>query len=319
MFVWSGMQESLLVFGAALPVYLIVAVGPVLRRTGALTPDMDRGVMNMAVHLFFPCLILDKLLGAEVLRNVGVVAESMAVGFFLILAATLLCWFFGPLLGLKKGSGRRTFAVAGGLQNYGYIAIPLVAYLFPGNNSMAVLFVHNLGVEFAMWTIGLMLLSGSPKPSPKVFLKGPIIAVVVGLCLVLSGGDRYVPDVISRAMSMLGACAVPISLLLVGTVMYDLFGKLEFDWKVGLGGVVVRLGLLTAMFLCVAKYLPMSLELQQVLVVQAALPSAMFPIVLSRHYGGRTDVAITVVISTTLVSLVTMPIAISLGKAWLGI
>jgi len=313
------MEESILVFMAALPVYLIVLLGPILRRTGTLTPEMDKGIMSMAVHLFFPCLILDKLLGAEVLRDAGVVATSMGIGFCLILAATGIAWAVGPLLGLKKGSGRRTFAVAGGLQNYGYIAIPLVAYLFPSDDVMAVLFIHNLGVELAMWTLGLMLLSGIASPSPKVLLKGPIIAVVIGIFLLQTGLDHWVPSVLSMSFSMLGACAVPVSLLLVGTVVYDLMGKVKFDWKIGIGGIVVRLGVVTVLFLLVAKFVPMPVELQQVLVVQAALPSAMFPIVLSRHYGGRTDVAMIVVLATTIASLLTMPLVISFGQRWVGV
>lgn len=313
------MQESILVFMAALPVYLIMAVGPILRRTGALTPEMDKGVMSACVHLFFPCLILDKVLGAEVLRDIHVVATSMGVGFCLILVATAIAWFAGPLIGLGRGSGRRTFAVVGGLQNYGYVAIPLVAYLFPSDDVMAVLFIHNLGVELAMWTLGLMLLSGAPKPCPKVFLKGPILAVGIGLFFVLTGLDHYVPSVVEQSLTMLGACAIPVSLLLVGTVVYDLFGKVKFDWKIGIGGIMVRLIVLTVLFLAVAKFIPMPVELQQVLVVQSALPSAMFPIVLSRHYGGQTDVAVIVVIATTVASLATMPLAISLGKVWVGV
>lgn len=304
---------------AALPVYLIVLLGPILRRSGTLTPEMDKGIMTMAVHLFFPCLILDKVLGAEVLRDAGVVATSMSVGFGLILVGTAIAWMVAPLLDLKKGGGRRTFAVAGGLQNYGYIAIPLVLALFPGDDVMAVLFIHNLGVELAMWTLGLMLLSGITKPSPKVLLKGPIIAVVIGIFLLQTGLDYWVPGIVKQSFSMLGACAVPVSLLLVGTVVYDLVGKVKFDWKIGMGGIVVRLGLLMVLFLTVAKFVPMPVELQQVLVVQAALPSAMFPIVLSRHYGGRTDVAIIVVIATTIASLVTMPFVISMGMKWVGL
>ena len=312
------MQETILVLTAAAPVYLIVLLGLFLRRTGTFTPDMDKGVMTMAVHLFFPCLILDKLLGADVLRDASVVATSMGIGFGLILVGTAIAWFVGPLLKLKKGSGRRTFAVAGGLQNYGFVAIPLVAFIFPGDDTMAVLFIHNLGVELAMWTLGLMLLSGVATASPKVLIKGPIIAVVVGVFLLQTGLDHYVPTVLRMAFSMLGACAVPVSLLLIGTVIFDLLGKVKFDWKIGIGGIFVRLGVLSALFLTVAKFVPMPPELQQVLIVQSAMPSAMFPIVLSRHYGGRTDVAMIVVLATTVASLLTMPLVITFGQRWLG-
>ena len=314
------MHESLLVLQAAIPVYGVVLLGVVLRRTGVLKPGMDKGLMTVAVHLFFPCLILGKMLGAEVLRDLEVVLTSAGMGFGLIVAGAALAYVVAPLLGLRLGSGRRTFAVAGGMQNYGFIAIPLMAYLYAGDDDvMAVLFTHNLGVELAMWTVLLMLLSGVARPSFRMFLKGPIIAVVVGLLLLQTGADHAVPEVLRKGFSLLGVCAVPICLLLVGTTLHDLMGKMKFDWKIGLGGVLVRLALIPLLFLVCAKYLPLAMELKQVLVVQAALPSGMFPIVLSRHYGGRTDIAITVVLATTAMSVLTMPLVIGFGKYWVGV
>jgi len=313
------MQEMMLVLGAAVPVFLIVGLGAFLRKLGVLKPEMDKGVMAMVVHVFFPCLILNKMLGVEVLRDLGVVFSAAGLGFGLIFLGTGLAWFVGPLLGLKKGSGRRTFAVSGGLQNYGFMAIPLMLFLFSGDDVMAVMFTHNLGVELAMWTIGLMLLSGSTRLSLRMFAKGPIIAVVFGLFLLQTGGDHLVPGVLRRVFFMMGGCAVPIALLLVGTALFDLVGKEKFDWKVGVGGVVVRLLMIPLLLLCVAKYFPLVVELKQVLVVQAAMPAAMFPIVLSKHYGGRTDVAVQVVLATTVMSLLTMPLVIAFGRMWVGV
>jgi predicted permease len=314
------MHQSLLVLQAAIPVYLVVLLGVILRRTGVLTQEMDKGLMTMAVHVFFPCLILDKMLGAEVLRDPVVMYTSAGMGFGLIVAGALLAYLLAPMLGLKTGSGKGTFAVSAGLQNYGFIAIPLVAYLYPGDdNVIAVLFTHNLGVEVAMWTVLLMLLSGKITPSWRVFMKGPIIAVIVGLLLMETGIDHLVPAVGRNLFAILGVCAVPMSLLLVGTTLGDLLGKTKFDWKTGVGGVALRLALIPVIILACAKYLPLAVELKQVLVIQAAVPAGMFPIVLSRHYGGRTEVAITVVITTTVVSLLTMPLVIAFGKYWVGV
>ena len=314
------MHESLMVLQAAIPIYLVVLVGALLRRIGVLRPRMDKGLMVLAVYVFFPCLILDKMLAAEASRNLVVVYSSAGVGFGFIILGALVSYLLAPLVGLKVGGGRRTFAASAGLQNYGFIAIPLVAYLYPGNDDvMTVLFTHNLGVELAMWTVLLMLLSGMARPSWKVFLKGPILAVIVGLVMMQTRTDQYVPGTMLDLFSTVGVCAIPMSLLLVGTAMHDLMGKMKFEWRVGAGAVLARLALIPVLMLVCAKYLPMSMELKQVLVIQAALPSGMFPIVLSRHYGGRTDVAITAVMATTIVSLLTMPLVIAFGKYWVGV
>ena len=314
------MQESLLVLQAAFPIYIIVFLGAVLRRTRVLTPEMDKGIMTMTVNLLMPCLILDKMLGAEILRDVGVVVSSASVGFVIIAVGMMLGYGVARLMGLEMGGGRRTFAVSSGLQNYGYIALPLILYVFPDDdNLLAVLFTHNLGVEFALWTVGLMLISGNFKPSWRAFLKGPIIAVVLGIFLVQTRLDQHVPSILARVLSMLGQCAVPVALLLVGTTLYDLAKQMKLDWKISTGGILVRLAMVPLFILCLAKFLPIATELKQVLVIQAAMPAGMFPILMSRHYGGRAEVAIQVVVATTLVSLLTMPLIVYWGSSWVGI
>ncbi|MFK7910505.1 MAG: AEC family transporter [Akkermansiaceae bacterium] len=314
------MQESILVLQAALPIYIIVVLGAVLRRTSVLKQEMDKGIMAMVVNLLYPCLILDKMLGSEILRDAGVVASSAGIGFLIIAGGMFVGFAVARLMGLERGGGRRTFAMSSGLQNYGYIALPLMLYVFPDdNNVLAVLFTHNLGVEIAVWTVGLMLISGNMKPSWRAFLKGPIIAVVLGVLLVQTGLDQSVSPVLRRVVSMLGECAIPIALILIGATLHDLARQMRFDWKISTGAVLVRLALVPLLILCIAKFLPLATELKQVLVIQAAMPAGMFPILMSRHYGGRADVAIQVVVATTLVSLLTMPLIVSLGLAWVAV
>ena len=71
-----------------------------------------------------------------------------------------------------------------------------------------------------------------------------------------------------------------------------------------------------AVFLCAAKFLPIATELRQVLIVQAAMPAGMTPIILARLYGGRPAVAVQIVVLTTALSLVTLPWIISIGCQW---
>jgi len=56
-----------------------------------------------------------------------------------------------------------------------------------------------------------------------------------------------------------------------------------------------------------------------VVVIQAAMPSAIFPIVLARHYAGSPATAMVVALSTSAVSLVTIPLWIPAGLKFLGI
>jgi predicted permease len=49
------------------------------------------------------------------------------------------------------------------------------------------------------------------------------------------------------------------------------------------------------------------------MVVQAAMPCAVFPIVLARHFDGSPEIALKVVLTTTILSLITIPLWIAFG------
>ena len=56
--------------------------------------------------------------------------------------------------------------------------------------------------------------------------------------------------------------------------MFDFVLKERPSLKIGAGALLVRVVLMPAVILCVARYLPLVTELKQVLVVQAAMPAA---------------------------------------------
>lgn len=82
---------------------------------------------------------------------------------------------------------------------------------------------------------------------------------------------------------------------------------------------ILRLGIFPVAFLLFAFLMPLSVELKRVVIIQAAMPCAVFPIVLARHFDGSPEVAFKVVLSTTLVSLLTIPLWISLGLEWMPV
>jgi hypothetical protein len=59
--------------------------------------------------------------------------------------------------------------------------------------------------------------------------------------------------------------------------------------------------------------------LKQVIVVQAAMPAAMLPIVIARHYGGDANTALKIALSTSLIGIVTIPFWLRLGLQWVGL
>lgn len=321
---------SKVVLAAVLPVYLLILAGAVLRKIGVLSRDQDDPVFRLVFNVLYPCLILDKILGSESVREGGSVLWGIGVGFGLTVLSFGGAWLAAGVLGLQKGAGKRTFTLSSGVQNFGYTAIPVVEQVWIGAGATAMLFVHNLGVELAIWSVGVMIISGERQVPWKKLVNGPVVSVLLGLILVGSGLDQFlapgdggaahaIGGPLRKAMAWMGAGAFPVAILITGAVMMDLVGVERPSPKIVLGGCVVRLVLLPLLLLAAAKFLPAPLALKQVLVVQAAMPSAMTPIMLAKIYQGRPGVAVQVVIATTLVSLFTLPFVIVWGSRWLGL
>jgi predicted permease len=311
--------EYLSILSVAVPVYLTMAAGALARKTGLLRVEADVSLMKLSVMMLTPALIIERVVGNPAVMRLPPVLVAAGLGYGLVALGIALTYFLAPLIGLKKGEGRRTFSVACGLQNYGFVAIPIVTALFPDKGTLGVLFTFTLGVELACWTAGVGLLTGLNKAPWRLALNAPVITILISLVLNFTGLHAHVPQIAHKTFTMLGACAVPLAVLLIGASIADLWGQDAMQWKVAVVSPILRLGIIPIAFLAVACYLPISLELKRVIVVQGAMPSAVFNIMIARLYGGHASTAVQVVMATTLVSCVTTPLVIAWGLKLVGV
>ena len=315
------MNESLTVMNAVLPVVALALAGLVMRRLNWLTAEADSSLLRVNINLLLPCLILHTFIGNAALRDAGNLLLAPAVGFVTASGGMLLAYALRRFARVRNDAEGRTFGVSVGLYNYGFIPIPLAVLLF-GNETVGVLCLHNVGVELALWTIAMVLLSGKPLRGVwRNVINAPLIAIVLGLALNWTGGDELLPGVSLTAIRWLADCAIPMSLILAGATIADHLGEFRarHGWAVIGWAVMLRLGLLPALFLLLAWGLPASVELKRVIVLQAAMSSAVFPIVMARHYGGDPATAVRVVLATSTLAIVTIPLWIRMGMRFLDL
>ncbi len=313
--------QYLSLLGAVAPVFIIIAAGFAFRRTGLLTAEADCGLLRLSINVLYPCLILDAVLGNPALEKMGNVLLPPAVGFATALLGYGLCIVGARFLPLDEKQAR-TFAFTAGMYNYGYIPIPLVQKFFD-RDTMGVLFTHNLGVEIAFWTVGLLILTrgSSEKGGWRHLLNAPVFAIVIAVTLNFCGGHEWLPPFFLTTMHMLGQSYVPLVLVLTGATFADQLPKNPFHIAdvVTFAGCALRMLILPALFLLIARFLPCSVELKRIIVVQAAMPAAMLPVILAKHYGGDADTALKIVFSTGLLSLFTIPLWMRIGFHFVGI
>ena len=303
-----------------LPVFALIALGATMRRLRWLTEDADRSLLKMVVSCLYPCLIFENVFNNAALRVPSNLVFAPVLGLLTMSAAIWCALFAGKLLGFEKGHGLRTFAFATGINNYGYIPLPLMQGLF-GAESLGLLLVYNVGCEIGVWTVGILVLSGvTLREGWRRLINPPVIAMILALTANLSGLGRQIPSVVLNVIHQCAVCAIPIGLMLVGATIEQYLAKPRelFEPRLSLAALALRLMVFPCAFLVLAKFLPCSPELKRVLIVQSAMPAGILPIVIATHYGGHPLTAARVVIGTTLVGIFSIPLWLRIGLAWVG-
>jgi predicted permease len=328
------MHEYLKILGSVIPIFLIMGVGGAVRRRGILNEEADRTLLDLVVHLLVPCLILDHLVASEALRQSGNLWWSPILGFICTAGSVTISGLAAHWWKFKHLAEARTFAFTTGIANFGYIAIPLIAVIY-GANALAVTFLFNLGTEIAFWMVGFTWLEGrSFFGDWRRLFTTPVRAVLLGIVINLSTahfGVRLDPDtldaaswgwpvkIVLDAIHFVGLCSIPMSLLMIGATMADFWGKFHVahGWGVMMLGLLVR-HLACPIAILLLACLPVSMELKETLVVQAAMPVGVFTLVLTRHHGGNVTVALQVIFASTAAAIVTIPLWVHFGMQWIG-
>lgn len=314
------MNEFTIVVAAVLPVLFTALLGTLMRKVNYLTEEADNSLLQVTINLLVPCFIFDKLLGNPAMAVPSNLVMAPLVGIATVSIGILIGLTIAGLSGLTDPNERRTFGFSAGIYNYGYVPLPLALSLFD-RETVATLVVHNVGVDFGFWVMGALVFAQRDQPIWRKLLRPPIFAIVVTVILNFAGLAASVPQIIIDTARMVGACAIPMGLILTGAMVADLLK--DFHGKGGMrvitAAVLLRILLLPIGFLLLARYLPATVELKRVIVLQAAMPAAVFAILASKYFKGHSPTALRVVIGTSVVSFITIPLWIRFGMQFVGL
>ncbi|MEO6994528.1 MAG: AEC family transporter [Lacunisphaera sp.] len=308
-------------FLTLLPVFAMIALGVALRRIQWISEMAEDSLFNLVIKIFFPCLIFESVATNPALHEPSNLLLPPLLGFGLAVISMAIAWYVARALGLTLGHGLRTFALAAGLANYGYLPLPLMDAMF-GVNSRAVLLVHNVGCDAAVWTAGVLMVTGlSPLAGWRKLINAPAISLVIAVAVNLSGAAVYIPAAAMALVHGLAVCAIPLGLIMTGVSVQPHLNdpKQWVNPRVTAVALLLRLGMLPVLYLLVAKYLPCSVELKRVLIVQAAMPSGVSSVLVARLYGGQPLVAVQIILGTTILALFTIPLWIHWGLSFAGL
>ena len=304
-----------LVLGALLPVFLVIALGVVLKR--GLLPEASHWIAleRLTYFVLFPALLIVSIARAD-LGEVAVVEVSTALLGAVALFGVLLSLFRRPLsdaLGLNGPSYTSLFQ--GALRWNTYIALAVSGSL-AGPKGLAVAAVGLAVMIPALNTLSVIVLARHGEnggTSNRLLLLQLVRNPFIWSCgagALINAFNVPIPPVILTFADILGRASLALGLLVVGAGLRlgDLRRPRLATW------VSCAIKLLALPTAAIAIGLALGLREIDLLVVAvgASVPSAPNGYVLARQMGGDAPLLAEMLTVQTLLAAATMPMVIAL-------
>ena len=287
-----------------LSIALIIGVGWVARRGGALGPEAAGALASATYWVASPAMLFHAIVSTGTSGVFGAplaVAAASGVGTALLFVAV-------ARLFLRLTRGETTLgAMASSLNNGAYIGIPIAGYVLNGASAVVPSLVFQLGFFTPMFFVLADLVGSGQRPSvvgiARVVARNPmVIAAVCGFMFSAAGWPM--PTLLDVSTSMLGAAAPPMILLSFGAALVDRRAASGDAGAPAIAcAVVAKLAVQPAIACGVGMLLGLTGPALMSVTIMAALPSAQNAYIAATRAGAGERIAQGTVLVTTFASL----------------
>lgn len=294
--------------------FLIILIGAGLRKMQIVTSEGRRSLTNLVVNLILPCNILYAFSNADASAFQSMLVV-MAMAFFIQLAWYLL----SKVLWKKMPESRRgVMRYAFQFSNCGYLGNPVVEGLY-GAPGLVYASVFLLPVRLFMWSVGLECFqekgAGFKKGLRRTLTHPCVVTTILGVLWMFFPIE--LPAFLYNTISGFNQCLTPLTMLVIGFIMAETNLRKMFCKDLYVI-TVLRLFVQPLAVLAVCRLLNLETLVAEVVTVLVAMPVANTTALLASQHDCDYTFASNVVVFTTLVSMVTIPLYSLLVTAVFG-
>lgn len=292
--------------------FCLMSIGYVLGKTKFFTEQSNAILSSFIVKVALPAVIISSMcmpITKEVLqRALVMLGLSLLVYTIILIVAWILPRFVTKD---EKQQGILSFSIM--FSNCAFMGFPVLGALL-GDEAIFYVAIYNIIFNILVYTLGIKFLERGKNQKDifniKLLINPGIIASLMGLIIFFGG--ITLPSVMLGAIDSVASVCTPLSMLVIGAMLSGMPIKEMFGERKIYILSLVRLILLPFMIFILTKYI---LRLQDdwliiIPVVVAGMPVASNAAMMASAYESDAKFASQVVMITTLISCISIPILI---------
>jgi malate permease and related proteins len=306
-----------LILNTLAPVFLLIALGAAMQRSGFVSPGFLREANRVTYYLGLPALLFSQLVASfHQASGAGLMLGVQLAGTALVMAAAyLIAWLMRV-----PGTAMGTFVQGSFRGNLAFVGLPII-YALPDTpiagglsaRTAAVITVAPMMVFYNTAGVVVLLLSQHPPHWRMIlpFLKQlastpPLIATLAGILFAVMGWT--LPAAVDKTFEALGEMALPLALLAVGGALMTV--KLGANWPPPLAAALVKTVLSPFFGWMVGRWLGLGgVELKMILLLMAT-PTAVISYTVAAELKGDEALASGAIVLSVLTSIVTLAVIV---------
>ena len=289
---------------------ILILLGVILAKGKVLTEQGVKSMTDTVLLLVTPCVIIKSFI-REFNQSV---LKSLLISFLIAFLSHLGFILLSHLLIKDNDKAKERVLRFGAIfSNCGFMSIPLQQALLGDNGTFygsSYIAIFNLFV----WSYGIISMSGDKKYlSPKKLIINPgIISVTIGLIIFLFSVP--LPKIISEPIYYIASLNTPLPMIIIGyhlshSNLLDGIKNIKCIFAMSLKLIFYPLLALIVLYLCGIRG-----DMLVSSIISCSAPAAAITTMFSAKYGADTSLSVNFVSLSTVLSLITMPILISLAQ-----
>jgi predicted permease len=282
---------------------LILAAGFVAGKYNLLTKSSQSGLTNLILYITLPCTIVNSF---KVDSNPSLII-GMGITFLIALLAQALNQLVSVVFYRKEPPERRSVFRFGTIVcNSGFFGMSVIAALF-GGVALSYGAIYLIPQRFAMWIFGMAVFTKDKQRHAlaKTLIHPAMIAVYIGVTFMFL--PVSIPTGIAGPIAAIGGCTMPLSMLLVGSILTETNISMLRDKTLFLY-CFLRLIVIPGVVFLGCSAFGVNHDITQVCVLMAGMPAAATTGLLALRYGSDEKLGSTMIVTSTILFFALLPL-----------
>ena len=292
--------------------FLLISVGYLLTRQGLISDEGAHVITNLVLYAVTPAVILKAFVTVRFSPE-NVTAMLVALGS--ALAVHLLGFGIGALVFRRRPLPQRNLFICGVIfSNGGYMSLPLAQAIL-GDMGTFLVSMYVAVFNVTIWTLGVKLFSKERVPAKKLLLNPNLLAVALGIVLFFARVDLTGVTLIYAPMTHLANLNAPVAMIVIGYYLCRASWKPRAEDACLFAAIALRILAVPLIAMAGLRLLGVTGDLLTACLIPACAPVAAMVMMFASRFGGDTDAASKMVSLAHLISVVTMPLMLTLCRA----